>query len=104
MAKAVVASGRRVSILLILLSLLSLIRGFAPITIPSTAAVRSGPSSTQLYFFGQPKDDGSPGDYLCPVRCIGGYRCTVAYRKRGALRTEVVCLISLTRNSASIPP
>jgi rubredoxin len=66
MAKAVVASGRRVSILLILLSLLSLIRGFAPITIPSTAAVRSGPSSTQLYFFGQPKDDGSPGDYLCP--------------------------------------
>jgi hypothetical protein len=24
-----------------------------------------------LYFFGQPKDDGSPGDYLCPVRCIG---------------------------------
>jgi hypothetical protein len=25
-------------------------------------------TSTQLYFFGQPKDDGSPGDYVCMVR------------------------------------
>ena len=24
-------------------------------------------SSTKLYFFGQPKDDGSPGDYVCKV-------------------------------------
>ena len=25
-------------------------------------------SNTQLYFFGGPKDDGSPGDYVCKVR------------------------------------
>jgi hypothetical protein len=25
-------------------------------------------SNTQLFFFGAPKDDGSPGDYVCKVR------------------------------------
>jgi rubredoxin len=25
----------------------------------------SAPSATTLFFFGQPKDDGKPGDYLC---------------------------------------
>ena len=27
-------------------------------------------SNTQLYIFGGPKDDGSPGDYVCLVRAI----------------------------------
>jgi DNA-directed RNA polymerase subunit RPC12/RpoP len=34
-------------------------QGFAPV--PKSVA-RGG---TSLYFFGQPKDDGSPGDYVC---------------------------------------
>ena len=35
-------------------------QGFAPV--PKSVALREG---TSLYFFGQPKDDGSPGDYVC---------------------------------------
>ena len=31
-------------------------------------AVTNNKPSTQLYFFGGPKDDGSPGDYVCLVR------------------------------------
>lgn len=32
----------------------------------SALATRSmAPSTTSLFFFGQPKDDGSPGDYVC---------------------------------------
>eukprot|EP00537_Pseudo-nitzschia_pungens_P002027 CAMPEP_0172356230 /NCGR_PEP_ID=MMETSP1060-20121228/615_1 /TAXON_ID=37318 /ORGANISM="Pseudo-nitzschia pungens, Strain cf. cingulata" /LENGTH=114 /DNA_ID=CAMNT_0013076239 /DNA_START=55 /DNA_END=399 /DNA_ORIENTATION=+ len=36
---------------------------FAPVSISRSAVVSS--STTELYFFGQPKDDGSPGDYVC---------------------------------------
>ncbi|KAL7494256.1 hypothetical protein ACHAWT_002967 [Skeletonema menzelii] len=35
---------------------------------PSASALvtrSTAPSTTSLFFFGQPKDDGSPGDYLC---------------------------------------
>ena len=28
----------------------------------------SSDSSTKLFIFGQPKDDGKPGDYVCMVR------------------------------------
>lgn len=37
-------------------------------TAPSASALATRstvPSTTSLFFFGQPKDDGSPGDYLC---------------------------------------
>ena len=34
---------------------------------PVTTSLSPRSLTTQLFFFGQPKDDGSPGDYLCPV-------------------------------------
>jgi hypothetical protein len=34
----------------------------------SSSGVATAQSSTQLFFFGAPKDDGSPGDYVCKVR------------------------------------
>merc|ERR1712127_489122 len=36
---------------------------FAPVSSISPPA--STATTTQLFFFGQPKDDGSPGDYVC---------------------------------------
>merc|ERR1712127_125385 len=36
---------------------------FAPVSSISSPA--STATTTQLFFFGQPKDDGSPGDYVC---------------------------------------
>ena len=36
---------------------------FAPRS--SIAPSTSSSTSTQLFFFGKPKDDGSPGDYVC---------------------------------------
>eukprot|EP00536_Pseudo-nitzschia_multiseries_P006005 jgi/Psemu1/192106/e_gw1.123.86.1 len=41
---------------------------FAPVpTVGRSAAVSSvsTTTTTELYFFGKPKDDGSPGDYVC---------------------------------------
>jgi hypothetical protein len=35
---------------------------------PVRSLQRSFAPTTELYFFGQPKDDGSPGDYVCKVR------------------------------------
>jgi len=35
-------------------------------SVSAVAATRS--TSTRLYFFGEPKDDGKPGDYVCKVR------------------------------------
>jgi DNA-directed RNA polymerase subunit RPC12/RpoP len=37
------------------------VHGFASV-FKTSVARREG---TSLYFFGQPKDDGSPGDYVC---------------------------------------
>ena len=33
----------------------------------SSTAVSRSTSTTQLFIFGGPKDDGSPGDYVCKV-------------------------------------
>ncbi|VEU41138.1 unnamed protein product [Pseudo-nitzschia multistriata] len=57
----------------ILFCLLSVILGmfFAPQSASAFAPVSVAPvaltptTSTQLFFFGKPKDDGSPGDYVC---------------------------------------
>ncbi len=35
--------------------------------VSSSSFAPVGKSSTKLFFFGQPKDDGSPGDYVCKV-------------------------------------
>ena len=43
--------------------------GFTPYynSVSTTTTTSSRSSDTKLFFFGQPKDDGSPGDYLCKV-------------------------------------
>eukprot|EP00532_Pseudo-nitzschia_australis_P008099 CAMPEP_0168176198 /NCGR_PEP_ID=MMETSP0139_2-20121125/7627_1 /TAXON_ID=44445 /ORGANISM="Pseudo-nitzschia australis, Strain 10249 10 AB" /LENGTH=119 /DNA_ID=CAMNT_0008094835 /DNA_START=170 /DNA_END=529 /DNA_ORIENTATION=+ len=41
---------------------------FAPVSVRSSSinpCTSSSSTSTQLFFFGKPKDDGSPGDYVC---------------------------------------
>mmetsp|Transcript_27870 Transcript_27870/g.34406 ORF Transcript_27870/g.34406 Transcript_27870/m.34406 type:complete len:114 (-) Transcript_27870:232-573(-) len=51
---------------LLLLFIISVVYGFVPTSIPASNVRSSNVgSSTKLFFFGQPKDDGSPGDYLC---------------------------------------
>ena len=47
--------------LLALLITLTISQAFAPIPSSSVASK----TTSQLYFFGAPKDDGSPGDYVC---------------------------------------
>jgi hypothetical protein len=43
-------------------------QGFSPVPIVNGGSRATGiRSDTKLYFFG-PKDDGSPGDYVCLVR------------------------------------
>ena len=48
--------------------------GFSPVKFLVPTSSCTGTSTlrrdTQLYFFGGPKDDGSPGDYVCLVRTI----------------------------------
>ena len=46
----------------------TLVQGFVPVSTNGGVAVSKSSitSSTKLNFFGAPKDDGSPGDYLCP--------------------------------------
>ena len=49
----------------------TLVQGFAPVPTSGGVGVvvvskQSMTSSTKLNLFGAPKDDGSPGDYLCP--------------------------------------
>ena len=49
----------------------TLVQGFAPVPTSGGVGVvvvskKSMTSSTELNLFGAPKDDGSPGDYLCP--------------------------------------
>ena len=36
----------------------------------SQASSAPAETTTQLFFFGKPKDDGSPGDYVCKVGTI----------------------------------
>ena len=66
------------SLLLLLIATCTLTFGFAPLS-TSSAGVRSVRgtvnSNTQLFFFGKPKDDGSPGDYVCKV----SPQCCTAY-------------------------
>jgi hypothetical protein len=49
-----------------LLACLQTVLAFTPRT--TTSLVSAQASSTSLYFFGAPKDDGTPGDYVCKVR------------------------------------
>eukprot|EP00977_Amphora_coffeiformis_P011461 scaffold2767_cov177-Amphora_coffeaeformis.AAC.35 len=52
--------------LLSLLLALQFLGGTEAFTTASAIQSRSAAvSNTQLYFFGGPKDDGSPGDYVC---------------------------------------
>ena len=54
-----------------ILASLQVVLGFAPVSPASTGVSSSSvTSSTRLNFFGAAKDDGSPGDYLCPVSSI----------------------------------
>ena len=54
-----------------ILASLQVVLGFAPVSPASTSVSSSSvASSTRLNFFGAAKDDGSPGDYLCPVSSI----------------------------------
>ena len=48
--------------LVVALTTMTTTTAFTSVTVPNRAA-----STTQLFFFGQPKDDGSPGDYVCLV-------------------------------------
>lgn len=58
-----------VTILLSLLIALQCLGGTQAFTTHSAIQSRSAVvSNTQLHFFGGPKDDGSPGDYVCKVR------------------------------------
>lgn len=56
-----------ISTLLVFIISCSLSSGFAPSTNNVVRGTNAVDSSTKLYFFGQPKDDGSPGDYVCKV-------------------------------------
>ena len=66
-------------------------------TTPSSLGVASSASaatqsSTRLNFFGTPKDDGSPGDYLCLVRAFG----LINFHGKGVERTSrPLCLCVL---------
>mmetsp|Transcript_23496 Transcript_23496/g.34944 ORF Transcript_23496/g.34944 Transcript_23496/m.34944 type:complete len:118 (+) Transcript_23496:88-441(+) len=56
--------------LIVLIAFCALAFGFAPMNSSlgsgRTSIQRSvAESNTKLFFFGQPKDDGSPGDYVC---------------------------------------
>ncbi|GAX22475.1 hypothetical protein FisN_14Hh091 [Fistulifera solaris] len=52
-------------ILPFLLALLFCWTSHAFTTAPTQRKLQRTTTSTKLYFFGQPKDDGSPGDYVC---------------------------------------
>lgn len=58
--------------LALLASLQLFVQGFTvvPHHTPLTRTASPAVSSTRLNFFGQPKDDGTPGDYLCPVSSL----------------------------------
>ena len=45
----------------------------SPNVIEKTQSVRPA-NSVKVFFFGQPKDDGSPGDYVCKVGEAISYR------------------------------
>lgn len=59
--------------LLLLIATCTLTLGFAPLsTSAGGRSVRTiEESNTKLFFFGQKKDDGSPGDYVCKVSSYG---------------------------------
>ena len=61
--------------MMLLLLLLGTTQSFTIVSSPSRQSLRlttkTTTTSTQLFFFGNgPKDDGSPGDYVCKVRVI----------------------------------
>mmetsp|Transcript_18144 Transcript_18144/g.49522 ORF Transcript_18144/g.49522 Transcript_18144/m.49522 type:complete len:105 (-) Transcript_18144:186-500(-) len=73
--------------LLFCLSLsLDSIHAFTPASVSSSS--KAAATSTQLFFFGQPKDDGSPGDYLCPD-C--GYVFTKGPKEWAKLSADYSC-------------
>jgi len=59
-------------LLMLLTALFFLVASSSAFTVggPSTKtrSVAQRTTSTQLFFFGEPKDDGKPGDYVCKVR------------------------------------
>lgn len=56
-----------VSIWIFPLLMLEITSAFAPVGSGRSLVPKksSSATTTQLFFFGQPKDDGSPGDYVC---------------------------------------
>lgn len=69
---------------LILTGLTGLALSFTP---PPNMAL-SRPKTTNIYLFGPPKDDGSPGDYLC-LDC--GYVFTKGPKAWAALPDNYSC-------------
>jgi rubredoxin len=76
-------------IVLLILSALCLLQGASAFVTPSQRSVApSTATSTQLFFFGGPKDDGSPGDYVCKD-C--GYVFTKGPKAWAALPDDYAC-------------
>eukprot|EP00522_Entomoneis_paludosa_P018970 CAMPEP_0172446744 /NCGR_PEP_ID=MMETSP1065-20121228/6275_1 /TAXON_ID=265537 /ORGANISM="Amphiprora paludosa, Strain CCMP125" /LENGTH=114 /DNA_ID=CAMNT_0013197933 /DNA_START=79 /DNA_END=423 /DNA_ORIENTATION=+ len=73
------------------LSMIHNVCGFTAVPAPTLSRTPSeaATTSTQLFFFGQqPKDDGSPGDYLCPD-C--GYVFTKGPKEWAKLTNDYSC-------------
>jgi rubredoxin len=78
-------------IVLLILSALCLLQGASAFVTPSQQRSMLSPStatSTQLFFFGGPKDDGTPGDYVCKD-C--GYVFTKGPKAWAALPDDYAC-------------
>jgi rubredoxin len=76
-------------IVLLIISALCLLQVASAFVTPSQRSVTPSTStSTQLFFFGGPKDDGSPGDYVCKD-C--GYVFTKGPKAWAALPDDYAC-------------
>ena len=77
------------SLLLLIFTIIALqCSAFTPSSLPTingqrqNVAINGMESTTKLNFFGQAKDDGSPGDYVCKVSivlCVDEIRCLTRF-------------------------
>lgn len=83
------SSARNMNVLLCLIAIMLGIslQSVAGFTVTASTLIRTSTTvtSTQRYFFGQPKDDGSPGDYVCKVGCHWLRKASLYYDHFGYL-------------------
>lgn len=77
-------------VVLLIISALCLLQVASAFVTPSQGSITapSTSTSTQLFFFGGPKDDGTPGDYVCKD-C--GYVFTKGPKAWAALPDDYAC-------------